>query len=167
MFTRLLSLLLIGAHRVFHAAAFNDIWSGLRLARYEGQRSPLVMGRHQALDGESVIQSLIHYRKLNSNLRIPSKFIVPSDAKWPTDLHGFRLGTVLKRIKYRGVLPEYHEKIKEIGFVMNPLDQKFEVFITALVRYKDLNNNCTMVSSTSRFDGQSRICRRSSSTTAL
>lgn len=167
MFTRLLSLLLIGTHRVFYATAFNDFWSGIRLFRHEGQRSLLVMGQHQVLDGESVIQSLKHYRKLNSNLRVPSKFVIPSDAKWPSDLHGLRLGTILRRIKYRGVLPEYHEQIKEIGFVMNPTGHKFEIFVKALVRYKELNNNCTMVSSSFCSEEARRIHRKNFSTPAF
>lgn len=111
----------------------------------ESYRSRLYMGQHQPLNGESVVQSLHHYRKLHSHLDIPSGFVVPNDNAWPENLHGFRLGTVLRRIKYKGALPEYHQQIEKTGFILSTVDHKFEVFMKALKVYQELNQGCTQV----------------------
>lgn len=125
----------------FHRGSFST-FDGVQIESY---RSRLYMGQHQPLDGESVVQSLHHYRKLHSHLDIPSGYVVPSDAAWPLNLHGFRLGTVLRRIKYKGALPEYHQQIEKIGFIVSTVDYKFEVFMKALGVYQDLNEGCTQV----------------------
>lgn len=124
-----------------HRGSFST-FDGVQIESY---RSRLYMGQHQPLDGESVVQSLHHYRKLHSHLDIPSGYVVPNDAAWPPNLHGFRLGTVLRRIKYKGALPEYHQQIEKIGFIVSTVDYKFEVFMKALGVYQDLNEGCTQV----------------------
>ena len=111
----------------------------------ESYQTRLYMGQHQPLDGESVVQSLHHYRKLHSHVDVPTGFVVPTDDAWPQNLHGFRLGTVLRRIKYKGALPEYHQQIEKIGFIVSTVDHKFEVFMKALVIYQELNQGCTQV----------------------
>ena len=119
-----------------------DVFENNQLDRY---RLRLYMAQHQPLDGESVVQSLHHYRKIHAHVDIPLTFVVPNDSTWPDNLHGFRLGTVLRRIKYKGVLPEYHEQLENVGFVINTLDHKFDLFLRSLKRYKELNNDSMKV----------------------
>ena len=113
-----------------------NIFDSSQIDRY---RSKLYMAQHQPLDGESVVQSLHHFRKVYDHVDIPLTFVVPNNSSWPDNLHGFRLGTVLRRIKYKGVLPEYHEQLEDLGFIINTLDHKFELFLRSLKRYKELN----------------------------
>ena len=103
------------------------------------------MAQRQALAGESVVQSVNHYRKIHANVDIPLNFVVPNDSTWPADLHGFRLGNVLRRVKYKGALPEYHQELENIGFIMSASDHKFDLFLRSLKRYKELNDGCTKV----------------------
>ena len=117
----------------------------------ENYRQTLHMVQHQPLNGDSVIELLHNYRKVHSNLNVPFSFIVPSDTNWPNHLHGYRLGTVLRRIKYNAALPEYHSQLEKIGFRVNTGDFKFEVFIKALKIYKELNDGSTQVSIIGNF----------------
>jgi hypothetical protein len=146
MASKLLLIFFLGTTTGFQRVSFHhgslSISDGIQIESY---RSRLYMGQRQPLDGESVVQSLHHYRKLHSHLDIPTGFVVPNDATWPQNLHGFRLGTVLRRIKYKGALPEYHEQIEKIGFIVSTVDYKFEVFMKALGVYQQLNQGCTQV----------------------
>ena len=105
------------------------------------------MAQRQALAGESVVQSVNHYRKIHAHVDIPLSFVVPNDSTWPADLHGFRLGNVLRRVKYKGALPEYHQELENIGFIMSASDHKFDLFLRSLKRYKELNDGAFWLTS--------------------
>ena len=145
--TKIFYLLLIRATVSFLPRAlrhdFSTIFSTIQREKY---RQTLHMVQHQPLDGDRVVESLQHYRRVHSNLKGPFSFVVPSDTNWPNHLHGFRLGTVLRRIKYNAALPEYHPQLKKIGFQVSTGDYKFEIFIKALKTYKELNDGSTQVS---------------------
>ena len=135
----------------------NDFSTTFHTIQRENYRQTLNMVQHQPLDGDSVLESLHQYRKMYSNLNVPFSFVVPNDTNWPAHLHGFRLGTVLRRIKYNAALPEYHPQLEKIGFQISTVDYKFEIFIKALKTYKELNNGCTQVS-TNDFQFSQQYC---------
>jgi hypothetical protein len=57
------------------------------------------------------------YREIYGDLQVPLSFIVPkSDAAWPDELRGMKLGRVVSNIRHRGDYAAYRQELEAMGF---------------------------------------------------
>lgn len=82
-----------------------------------------------------ILESLVIYRTLNSNLLVPVKFVVPfGDKEWPRSTWGISLGQVVYRIRSRGdflrgaTAIKRRRQLESIGFVWDVSEHLFDTF---------------------------------------
>ena len=102
-------------------------------------------------DWTLIIRSLETYKEINGNLRVPSKFEVPSEAPWPRLVHGHKLGVRVAAMRSAGRYvkdhPDRKEKLDSLGFEWRLRDhthkqqvgeQEFDDVYEALTLYKGI-----------------------------
>ena len=69
---------------------------------------------------QCVLQSLVAYKKLHGDLQVPSEFVVPSEAPWPKEAWGLKLGQRVNNIRsaeqYVKDEPERRAELDAMGF---------------------------------------------------
>ena len=94
---------------------------------------------------QCVLQSLVAYKKLHGDLQVPKAFVVPSEAPWPKDAWGVKLGHRVHNIRSRGDFvkdePERRAELDALGFVWDDLERRWEEMRDALAVYKELHGD--------------------------
>lgn len=149
-------------------------WSGVLLSAEQSAESSAsaTAQRTREDDWEQIVRALSHYKEMNGDLRVPSRFVVPKNAEdWPNDLRGLRLGIRVSSIRSTGRYvknnPQRTQQLDDLGFewrlrgsgartratrvtatgVMgDPANVEFEPMIAALKFYKDLNGDISVSS---------------------
>ena len=90
------------------------------------------------LSFEKLYDALIRFKEIYGNTRVPYKFSVPVSPEWKTELHGYKLGAVVSRIRNRGDFKSYEEVLKKMEFqYSSEINLRFEMIFEALVVYKE------------------------------
>jgi hypothetical protein len=98
-------------------------------------------------DFDSIVESLILFKKLFKDTRVPLKFEVPAENPWPYHLHGLRLGKRLEKILSKQEFFEYHkdkvEILKNLGFEpkVESLAEEWDILWEALQTYYRIYGN--------------------------
>jgi hypothetical protein len=108
---------------------------------HNGQSQKLYMSKHTEAIPETVFKALNHFKKVYSHMDIPLNFVVPKNTSWPVNLHGYGLGTVIRKVKYQGALSDHHAQLESIGFRVSTHNHKFNIFMTALKLFKKLEDS--------------------------
>lgn len=66
---------------------------------------------------EKTLRALKLYKKIYGDMNIKKTFIVPNDDKWPEELKGFDLGSIVGSIRYDGRYEEHKDELDKLGFV--------------------------------------------------
>lgn len=106
-----------------------------------GQNQEVYISKHTEAVPETVFKALNHFKKVYSHMDVPLNFVVPKNSTWPVNLHGYSLGKVIRKVKYRGALSDHHAQLESIGFRVSTHDYKFNVFMTALKLFKKLEDS--------------------------
>jgi hypothetical protein len=87
----------------------------------------------------SVVPALAVYRDAHGDLNVPKPFVVPSVEPWPEESWGLRLGLVTNAIRSRDAYtrnhPERLHQLKDMGFVFDDLERRWEETKGALKLY--------------------------------
>ena len=84
--------------------------------------------------------ALLNYKKLNGNMMIPAKFVVPSDTSvWPRRTWGLKLGSTVSRIRNGRSHSDRREELLQMGFCFDASEVQYNLAVTALLKYKELN----------------------------
>ena len=74
---------------------------------------------------QCVLQSLQAYQKLHGDLQVPQSFVVPSEAPWPEEAWGVKLGSRVDTIRSQEIFvkhhPERRAELDALGFRWNSL----------------------------------------------
>ena len=69
---------------------------------------------------QCVLQSLVAYKKLHGDLEVPYRFVVPSEAPWPKEAWGLKLGSRVSDIRSHETHvkdePERRAELDAMGF---------------------------------------------------
>jgi hypothetical protein len=66
--------------------------------------------------GERVRSALLEYQEVLGDLEVPGRFVVPSEAPWPEEAWGLKLGRRVYDIRSRGDFVKDHpERRAELG----------------------------------------------------
>ena len=77
---------------------------------------------------QCVLQSLAVYKEMHGDLEVPFAFVVPSEAQWPAEAWGLKLGSRVNDIRCRVVKhhPERRAELDAMGFVWDGLERRWE-----------------------------------------
>ena len=65
---------------------------------------------------EEVHAALRAYNEVHGDLQVPTAFVVPSEALWPEEAWGMKLGYRVKHIRYEDIyVKDYPERRAELG----------------------------------------------------
>jgi hypothetical protein len=78
---------------------------------------------------------LVQYKALYGDLEIPTKFKVPSDEHWPSEMWGQKLGSAATLIRY-GSYPENRDDLLSIGFQFTERRKKYDYECVKVAVYK-------------------------------
>lgn len=97
---------------------------------------------------ENIKAALLTYKKLNNNLFIPRKFIVPSTEEYASELWGMKLGNAVSGIR-TGVSCYLHkrEELEKIGFCFDVIKERRRILELAVLCYSKKYNagNCDLL----------------------
>ncbi|GMF37759.1 unnamed protein product [Phytophthora fragariaefolia] len=123
---RFLGLRCLSSTLADQAASSTDRLDGVKNVKKETQ----VRGK-TVLREKEVLAALRTYKELNGHLLVPRPFTVPDDERWPSDLWGYRLGSVVSYL--RNVLEKkvplpagMEEELKHLDFVRNVSKYKWD-----------------------------------------
>jgi hypothetical protein len=89
----------------------------------------------------SVMPALATYRDAHSDLNVPYSFVVPSEEPWPKESWELSLGTVTSSIRSQGTYirhhPERRQQLKDMGFVFDDYEMRWEETKSALKIYHE------------------------------
>ena len=86
--------------------------------------------------------ALLNYKKLNGDMMVPSRFIVPSDSNlWPTATWGLKLGSTVHNIRTGGSYADKTNELLDVGFYFKPVQTIYDQAKIALLNYKKLNGD--------------------------
>ena len=86
--------------------------------------------------------ALLNYKKLNGDMMIPAKFIVPSGSSiWPRRTWGLRLGSTVSRIRNGRSHRDRRDDLLQMGFCYDASEIQYNLAVTALLRYKEINGD--------------------------
>ena len=108
--------------------------SGLRTQKKRGTLSQDDVAQLEALRfvwdvpewrWQCVLQSLLAYQEEHGDLQVPKRFVVLSEAPWPEEAWGMKLGYRVNNIRGSGIYvkhhPERHAELNVLGFRWNSL----------------------------------------------
>ena len=94
---------------------------------------------------QCVLQSLLAYQEVHGDLEVPTAFVVPSEAPWPEEAWGMKLGRRVDTIRSREIYvkdhPERRAELDALGFVWDDLERRWEEVHAALLVYKEVHGN--------------------------
>ena len=75
------------------------------------------------------------YKAALGNLEVPQDFVVPSEAQWPKQTHGLRLGSRVNKIRFESMCvkghPERRAELDALGFVWRDTPHRRRRSVTA------------------------------------
>jgi hypothetical protein len=124
-------------------ADLND--NGHDIFRLHGRPVTMTKDNILAHKWKTNLFALKTYRYIHGNMRIPQRFVVPTDdQRWPKTLHGLNLGYVVDHLRRRrDALAQNHlDALEELGFVWRVShDEKWRKNLLALKTFKDIYNH--------------------------
>ena len=89
-----------------------------------------------------VQRALTSYRDIHGDMHVPPGYVVPDDIyKWPEEIWGMHLGSVVKKIRSGLYYSNKREDLERIGFCFEALQTKYTVAKAALLTYQKLNGD--------------------------
>lgn len=90
-----------------------------------------------------VLEAMITYFSLNSNVLVPASFIVPhNDDRWPMATWGIHLGNSVHRIRSRHDFIRHHpervQQLNGLGFIWDASEHAFQLFYKALSHFSKI-----------------------------
>jgi len=89
-------------------------------------------------------RALIHYKRLNGDMLVKTKFIVPDKSDdWPEELWNMELGKIVHAIRNSRRFHEKRQELIEFGFNFNPPSARcgYPLVKIALLHYKKLHGD--------------------------
>jgi hypothetical protein len=87
-----------------------------------------------------VRQALLVYKEVHGDLEVTRAFLVPSEAPWPEEAWGMRLGKSVNQIRasehFVKDRPERRAELDALGFVWDGLERRWEEVHATLLAYK-------------------------------
>jgi hypothetical protein len=78
-------------------------------------------------------------------MEVPNAFVVPSEAPWPEDAWGIKLGVRVNNIRcnehYVKHHPERRAELDALGFVWDDLERRWEEVLAALLAYHEVHGD--------------------------
>jgi hypothetical protein len=94
---------------------------------------------------QCVLQSLQAYQEVHSDLEVPRRFVVPSEAPWPEEAWGTKLGVSVSTIRSQESHvkdhPERRAELDALGFVWDEFERRWKEVYTALMVYKEVHGD--------------------------
>jgi hypothetical protein len=94
---------------------------------------------------QCVQQSLLAYQEVHGDLEVPQSFVVPSEAPWPEEAWGMKLGYRVNDIRnhesYVKDHPERRAELDALGFVWADLERRWEEVYATLLAYKEVHGD--------------------------
>ena len=91
-------------------------------------------------------EALVRYKELNDHIDVPARYSIPRDcSKWPVQLRGINLGTVVHNIR-RGTYGDKKDDILSLGFnyvVRKKFD--YDCVKIAMYKFRELNHGSTRI----------------------
>ena len=95
---------------------------------------------------ELIRKALVRYKKLNGHIDVPARYSIPKDcSKWPVQLRGINLGTVVHDIR-RGAYGDRKDDMLSLGFryeVRKKFD--YDCVRIAIYKFRELNHGSTRI----------------------
>jgi hypothetical protein len=92
-----------------------------------------------------VLQSLLAYQEVHGDLQVLNAFVVPSEAPWPQEAWGLKLGVRVNKIRsqenYVKHHPERRAELDALGFVWDDMERRWEEVHAALLAYKEVHGD--------------------------
>jgi hypothetical protein len=94
---------------------------------------------------QCALQSLEAYRGVHGDLEVSRPFVVPSEAPWPEDTWGMKLGHKVNNIRGREQHvkhhPERRAELDALGFVWDDQERCWEEVCAALLAYREVHGD--------------------------
>jgi hypothetical protein len=94
---------------------------------------------------EEVRAALLAYKEVHGDLEVPQAFVVPSDAPWPEEVWGMKLGSRVSGIRSADEHVKHHPErrveLDALGFVWDDLERRWEEVRAALFVYKEVHDD--------------------------
>jgi hypothetical protein len=94
---------------------------------------------------EEVRAALLAHKEVHGNLEVHWKFVVPSEAPWPEEAWGMKLGHRVNNIRaseqYVKDHPERLAELDALGFVWDDRERRWEEVRAALLAYKEVHGD--------------------------
>jgi hypothetical protein len=113
--------------------------SGLRTQKKRGTLSQDDVAQLEALRfvwdvpewrWQCVLQSLLAYQEVHGDLEVPNAFVVPSEAPWPEEPWGMKLGKRVSNIRDQELYvkdhPERRAELDALGFVWDDFERRWK-----------------------------------------
>jgi hypothetical protein len=85
-------------------------------------------------------RALTVYKKMNGDLNVSQKFVIPSSEPWPEEVQGMKLGHTVSQVRL-GRHQRGEERMKwliDLGFTWDDLERRWERTEVALAAYKEV-----------------------------
>jgi hypothetical protein len=90
---------------------------------------------------DEVHAALLAYQEVHGDLEVPQRFVVPSEAPWPENAWGMKLGIRVHNIRskedYVKDHPERRAELDALGFVWDDNERRWEELHAALLAYQE------------------------------
>ena len=126
--------------------------SGLRTKKKRGTLSQDDVAQLEALRfvwdvpewrWQCVRQSLLAYQEVHGDLEVLRPFVVPSEAPWPEEAWGIKLGDRVNTIRSEETFvkhhPERRAELDGLGFVWDEYERRWEEVRAALLAYQEVH----------------------------
>jgi acyl carrier protein phosphodiesterase len=94
---------------------------------------------------EEMHAALLAYHEVHGDLEVPQAFVVPSEAPWPEEAWGMKLGKRVNKIRNQEHFvkdhPERRAELDALGFVWDDLERRWEKVHAALLAFKEVHGD--------------------------
>ena len=94
---------------------------------------------------QCVLQSLLAYKEVHGDLEVLRQCVVPSEAPWPQEAWGMKLGERVHNIRSREDFvkhhPERRAELDALGFVWDEFERRWEEVRAALLAYQEVHGD--------------------------
>jgi hypothetical protein len=119
-----------------HKIRYNDAYSG-----HETELDEIKTQRGYDR-WKKVEKALIQYKEMEGDLLVPAKFSIPSDdERWPADLWGMKLGSVVNNIRNNNACSDYKDELVQMGFDFERQRRGWKKVEKALLKYRELQGD--------------------------
>ncbi|KAH7462964.1 uncharacterized protein KRP23_13181 [Phytophthora ramorum] len=91
----------------------------------------------KAMWSERILPALKMFYRVYGHSRVPHAFVIPADAAWPEEMHGFKLGYAVTNIRHRGSYFDQAvrsiDELKAIEFDLQIPAAKWELHVEPLL----------------------------------